>query len=90
MFFDAIIKFIESKAPGQSSEIKGKEALLVPPDNWTKVSTLIKNDGSVIVNANIYCDDSGTTSDNYGSFLISCYEDDLINISHILMAIAPF
>ena len=47
MFFDAIIKFIESKAPGQSSEIKGKEALLVPPYNWTKVSTLLKNESDL-------------------------------------------
>ena len=43
MIFEAIIKFIESKVPGQSNRIGGKEVLFVTPDNWIKVSTLLKN-----------------------------------------------
>ena len=47
MSFDDIIKFIESKAAGQFSGIEGKEALLVTPDNWTKVSTFLKNESDL-------------------------------------------
>ena len=47
MSFDAIIKFFESSAPGQFSIIEGKEALLVPPDNWTEFSILLKNNSDL-------------------------------------------
>ena len=47
MSFDAIIKFIESKAAGQFSKIEGKEALLVPPNNWNKVSIVLKNESDL-------------------------------------------
>ena len=47
MSFDAIIKLFESSAPGQFSIIEGKEALLVTPDNWTKISTFLKNESDL-------------------------------------------
>ena len=47
MSFDDIVKFIESKAAGQSSRIEGKEAIFVLPGNWTKVSTLLKNESDL-------------------------------------------
>jgi NADH-quinone oxidoreductase subunit C len=47
MSFDNILKFIESKAPGQSSRIEGKESLIVSPDNWIEVSTLLKNESDL-------------------------------------------
>ena len=47
MSFDAIIKFIESKAPGQLSTIEGKEALLVPAENWAKISIFLKNESDL-------------------------------------------
>ena len=47
MSFDDIIKFIESKAAGQSSRIEGKESLIVSPDNWIEVSTLLKNESNL-------------------------------------------
>ena len=43
MSFDDIVKFIESKATGQSSRIEGTESLIVSPDNWIEISTLLKN-----------------------------------------------
>ena len=43
MTFDDIAKYIESKAPDKSSIIEGKEVLLLLPDNWIEVSTLLKN-----------------------------------------------
>ena len=47
MSFDDIVKFIESKAGGQSSIIEGKEALIVSPDNWIEISTLLKNESDL-------------------------------------------
>ena len=47
MSFDDIVKFIESKAAGQSSRIEGKEALIVSPDNWIEISTLLKNESDL-------------------------------------------
>ena len=47
MSFDDILKFIESKAAGQSSQIEGKAALIVLPDNWIEVSTLLKNESDL-------------------------------------------
>jgi len=47
MSFDAIIKFIESIIPGQFSTIEGKGALLVPAENWTKISTFLKNESDL-------------------------------------------
>ena len=47
MSFDAIIKFIESKATGQFSRIEGKEALFVSPDNWIEIAILIKNESEL-------------------------------------------
>ena len=44
MTFDDIIKYVESKAAGKSSTIEGKEVILVSPDNWSEVSTLLKNE----------------------------------------------
>ena len=35
-------------------------------------STLTNIDGTNIINANIYCSDTGTTSANDGTFSISC------------------
>ncbi len=50
MTFDDIVKFIQSKAAGKSSIIEQKEAILVSPDNWTEVSTLIKNESDLDFN----------------------------------------
>ena len=47
MSFDDIVKFIESKAAGQSSGIEGKEALIVSPDNWINISTLLNNESDL-------------------------------------------
>ena len=47
MSFDDIVKSIESKAGGQSSRIDGKESLIVLPDNWIEVSTLLKNESNL-------------------------------------------
>ena len=47
MSFDDIVIFIESKAAGQSSRIEGKESLIVSPDNWIEVSTLLKNESDL-------------------------------------------
>ena len=47
MSFDDIIKFIESKAAGKSFRIVGKEALIVSPDNWIEISTLLKNESDL-------------------------------------------
>ena len=47
MSFDDIIKFIESKASGHFSEIEEVEALLISPDNWNEVSTLLKNESDL-------------------------------------------
>ena len=47
MSFDDIVKFIESKADGQSLRIDGKQALIVSPDNWIEVSTLLKNESDL-------------------------------------------
>jgi len=43
MIFDDIVKLIESKAAGKSSRIEGKEALLISPDKWMEVASLLKN-----------------------------------------------
>ena len=47
MSFDNIVKFIESMAAGQYSIIEGKEAIIVSPDNWIEVSTLLKNESDL-------------------------------------------
>ena len=47
MSFDDIVKFIESKAADKSSRIKGKEAIIVSPENWVDVSTLLKNESDL-------------------------------------------
>ena len=47
MSFDDIVKFIESKTTGQSFRIEGKEAIIVSPDNWVEVSTLLKNESDL-------------------------------------------
>ena len=47
MSFDDIIKFIESKASGHFSKIEEVEALLISPDNWNEVSTLLKNESDL-------------------------------------------
>ena len=47
MSFDDIVKFIESKSTGQFSRIEGGEALLISPDNWNEVSTLLKNESDL-------------------------------------------
>ena len=47
MSFDDILKFIESKAAGQYSRIEGKEAIIVSPDNWIEISTLLKNESQL-------------------------------------------
>ena len=47
MSFDDIIKFIESKASGRFSRIEDVEALLISPDNWNEVSTLLKNESDL-------------------------------------------
>ena len=47
MSFDNILKFIESKAPGQSSRIEGKESLIVSPDNWIEISKVLKNESDL-------------------------------------------
>ena len=47
MTFDDIIKYVESKAAGKSSTIEGKEVILVSPDNWSEVSTLLKNESEL-------------------------------------------
>jgi len=44
MTFNDSVKFIESKAAGESSIIEGKEVILVLPDNWNKISMLLKNE----------------------------------------------
>ena len=43
MSFDDIVKFIESRVTDQTSRIEETEALMILPDNWTEVSTLLKN-----------------------------------------------
>ena len=50
MSFDDIVKFIESKANGQSLRIDGKQALIVSPDNWIEISTLLKNESDLDFN----------------------------------------
>ena len=47
MSFDDIVKFLESKVAGQSFRIEGKEALIVSPDNWIEISTLLKNESDL-------------------------------------------
>ena len=47
MSFDDIVKFIESKAASQSLRIDGKQALIVLPDNWIEISTLLKNESEL-------------------------------------------
>ena len=47
MTFDEIIKFIESKAPDKTSRIEGKKAIFILPDNWIKISKLLKNDSDL-------------------------------------------
>ena len=42
MTFEESVEFIESKAVGKAAIIEGKEAILVFPDDWTEVSTLLK------------------------------------------------
>ena len=44
MIFDDSVKFLESKAAGKYSTIKGKEVILILPDNWIEVATLLKNE----------------------------------------------
>ena len=50
MSFDDILKFIGSKAAGQFSRIEGTEALLISPENWNEVSTLLKNESDLDFN----------------------------------------
>ena len=47
MTFDKIIEFMELNAADQFSRIEGKEALLILPDHWIKVSTLLKNESDL-------------------------------------------
>ena len=47
MTFDDIVKFIESKVTGKSYRIEGKEAIIVSPENWVEVSTLLKNESDL-------------------------------------------
>ena len=47
MTFDANVKFIESKASGKISVIKGKKALFVSHDNWIKIAILLKNESDL-------------------------------------------
>ena len=47
MSFDDIVKFIESKADGQSPRIDGKQALIVSPDNWIEIATLLINESDL-------------------------------------------
>ena len=47
MSFDDIVKFIELKAASKSSKIDDTEALLVSPENWNEVSTLLKKESDL-------------------------------------------
>ena len=47
MSFDDIVIFIESKAAGHFSKIEEVETLLISPDNWNEVSTLLKNESDL-------------------------------------------
>ena len=47
MSFDDIVKFIDSKSTGQFSRINGREALLIPADNWNEVSIVLKNESNI-------------------------------------------
>ena len=47
MSFDNIIKIIELKASSDFSRIEGKEAIIVSPDNWIEISTLLKNESDL-------------------------------------------
>ena len=44
MTFDDSVKLLESKATGKSSIIEGKEVIIVKPDDWIEVATLLKNE----------------------------------------------
>jgi len=50
MSFDDIVKFIELKAATKASRINDTEALLVSPENWNEVSTLLKNESDLDFN----------------------------------------
>ena len=47
MAFADIIKFVETIAAGKSTIIEGKEVILVSPDNWVEISTLLKNESKL-------------------------------------------
>ena len=47
MSFDDIVKCIELKAASKSSKIDDTEALLVSPENWNEVSTLLKKESDL-------------------------------------------
>ena len=47
MSFDNIIKFVETKASGKFSRIEGAEALMIQPENWNELSTLLKNESNL-------------------------------------------
>ena len=47
MNFVDIVKFVESKLTGKVSKVEGKNILLVIPDNWGEVSSLLKNESNL-------------------------------------------
>ena len=47
MTFEEIVAFLDAKASGKASVIEGKTVISVPLENWSEISTLLKNESKL-------------------------------------------
>ena len=47
MTFEEIVALLDIKAGGKASVIEGKTVILVPPENWPEISSVLKNESKL-------------------------------------------
>ena len=47
MTFEEIVALLDAKARGKVSEIEGKTVISVSPENWSEISSLLKNESKL-------------------------------------------
>ncbi len=47
MTFDEIVALLDTKASGKTSVIEGKTVISVSPENWSKISAILKNESKL-------------------------------------------